>query len=69
MDGVTVGEGVFAAFVSLIVGVTHPAARTHPTIMKNRRKLNFFIGNPPFSLGDDPFLIVISIPSVKIESC
>jgi hypothetical protein len=55
-EGVTVGAGVFAAFVCLIVGIVHPATRTHPTIRKKVRSRYFFIGFLP---GDRQFLRVI----------
>ena len=58
-EGVTVGAGEFAAFVCLIVGIVHPATRTHPTIRKNVRSMYFFIGNSDSLPGNVHFLIVI----------
>jgi hypothetical protein len=55
-EGVTVGAGEFAAFVCLIVGIVHPATRTHPTIRKKVRSMYFFIGFLP---GDVQLLRVI----------
>jgi hypothetical protein len=58
-EGVTAVVEEFVDFVPLMVGVVHPATRTHPTIMKNVRNMNFFIGTSHFLPEDDPFLIVI----------
>jgi hypothetical protein len=67
---VPVGAGEFAAFVPLIVGVAHPATRTHAIRIKKMRSMHFFIGNTCFLPGNDPFLLLIFINSVNNEySC
>jgi hypothetical protein len=58
-EGVTDPVEEFTAFVCLIVGTVHPATRTQPIIIRNKRRVYFFISISVFLPCDEVFLIVI----------